>query len=91
MAQVSSHAPHEKAVVQAVETVARHLGNTRAVCRKCYVHPAVIDSYLDGSLARHLRAQALRRLQATPAPRPLETAVLALLQRRLRGDARRAA
>lgn len=89
MGQVSSHAPHEKAVVQAVEAVARQLGNTRAVCRKCYVHPAVIDAYLDGSLAASLQSQALRRLQATPAPRPLETAVLALLQRRLRADARR--
>ena len=37
-------------VVQAIESVAKALGNTKAVCRKCYVHPAVIDSYLQGSL-----------------------------------------
>ena len=30
--------------------VAQRLGNTKAVCRKCYVHPAVIDAYMDGSL-----------------------------------------
>jgi DNA topoisomerase-1 len=30
--------------------VARRLGNTVAVCRKCYVHPAVIDAYLAGRL-----------------------------------------
>ena len=91
MSKVSSTAPKEKAVVKAVESVVRQLGNTRAVCRKCYVHPAVIDAYLDGSLARSLQSQAMRKLQETPAPRPLETIVLALLQRRLRIDARRAA
>ena len=32
---------------------AKRLGNTRAVCRKCYVHPAVIDAYLDGSMMKH--------------------------------------
>lgn len=37
-------------IVQAVEEVARQLGNTKAVCRKCYIHPGVLDSYLDGSL-----------------------------------------
>ena len=36
-------------VVRAVETVAKRLGNTRAVCRKCYIHPAVLDAYLDGA------------------------------------------
>ena len=33
---------------RAVEAVAKRLGNTPAVCRKCYVHPAVFDAYLDG-------------------------------------------
>ncbi len=37
-------------VVAAVESVSRELGNTPAVCRKCYVHPGVIDAYLDGNL-----------------------------------------
>jgi DNA topoisomerase-1 len=39
-------------VAQAIEQVARQLGNTKAVCRKCYIHPAVIDAHADGSLAR---------------------------------------
>jgi DNA topoisomerase-1 len=30
--------------------VADELGNTPAVCRKCYIHPAVIAAYLAGSL-----------------------------------------
>jgi DNA topoisomerase-1 len=40
----------KKAVVAAVTTVAGHLGNRPATCRKYYVHPAVLDSYLDGTL-----------------------------------------
>lgn len=45
-----SEAAAKRNVSAAVREVARHLGNTQAVCRKCYVHPTVIDSYLDGSL-----------------------------------------
>jgi DNA topoisomerase I len=76
-------------VLEAIESVARQLGNTRAVCRKCYVHPAVVDAYMDGSMVEILKGRAeapvqtsLRRL------RPEEAAVLALLQQRLKRDAR---
>ncbi len=41
-------------VVRAIEIVAARLGNTPAVCRKCYVHPGVIESYLDGTLLASL-------------------------------------
>ncbi len=37
-----------KVIVAAVDTVAETLGNTRAVCRKCYIHPAVLSAYLSG-------------------------------------------
>lgn len=37
-------------IVAAIAEVADHLGNTPAVCRKCYIHPGVLDAYLDGSL-----------------------------------------
>jgi DNA topoisomerase-1 len=39
-----------KNVVRAIDDVARHLGNTRAVCRKYYVHPAIIEAYLRGEV-----------------------------------------
>jgi DNA topoisomerase I len=81
--------PGDPAVLRAVETVARHLGNTRTVCRRCYVHPAVIDAYLDGSLAAALEQRVRQRLGGRRAPRRLETAVLALLERRLRRQAAR--
>jgi DNA topoisomerase-1 len=38
-------------VVAAIQTVSERLGNTPAVCRRCYVHPAVIEAYQDGALA----------------------------------------
>jgi DNA topoisomerase-1 len=88
MEKVDSEAGAKKNVVQAVERVARRLGNTPAVCRKCYVHPAVIESYLDGSLLENVKERArdelARDLGTLP---PEEAAVLALLQRRLEGDA----
>jgi DNA topoisomerase-1 len=37
-------------VAQAMDAVAKQLGNTRAICRKCYVHPTVIEAYFDKSL-----------------------------------------
>ena len=45
-----SQAQAKRNVVAAIEAVAKALGNTPAVCRKCYVHPAVIERYLDGGL-----------------------------------------
>lgn len=40
-----------RGLAQAVESVARKLGNTKAVCRKCYIHPAIVESYERGELA----------------------------------------
>jgi DNA topoisomerase-1 len=45
-------------VVQAIKTVAARLGNTPAICRKCYVHPVIIESYLAGSLLQMLSTLA---------------------------------
>jgi len=44
---------------QAIEQVARQLGNTKAVCRKCYIHPNVIDAYHDGSLAQAMTSRSI--------------------------------
>ncbi|HEY0784394.1 MAG TPA: DNA topoisomerase IB [Acidobacteriaceae bacterium] len=38
----------KKNIVQAIKTVANRLGNTPSVCRKCYVHPAVLEAYMGG-------------------------------------------
>jgi len=74
----------KKNVVAAIESVAKKLGNTPAVCKKCYIHPHVLDSYLDGTLVETLRQRAekaiSKSLRGLP---PDEAAVLALLQQRL--------
>lgn len=41
-------------IAEAIKSVAKKLGNTPAICRKCYVHPFVIASYLDGTLTKLL-------------------------------------
>ena len=61
---VDSEARAKKNIVAAIEQVAKRLGNTRAVCRKCYVHPAVIDAYLDGSMMRTVAQRAQRTAKA---------------------------
>lgn len=38
-------------IVAAIQIVSERLGNTPAICRRCYVHPAVIEAYQDGTLA----------------------------------------
>jgi DNA topoisomerase-1 len=52
-----TEAKRKHAVVQAVERVAKHLGNTPAVCRRCYIHPAVFEGYLDGTLTEALASK----------------------------------
>jgi DNA topoisomerase-1 len=84
MKAVDDEAAAKKNVVRAIESVAEELGNTPAVCRSCYVHPAVIDAYLDGDLVRALRRRAERAIAKDLGRHsPEEAAVLALLQRRL--------
>ena len=83
-----SEAAAKRNVIRAIEQVARRLGNTRAVCRKSYVHPAVIDSYLEGSLAELLSRRA-DELMRTTRLHAAEAAVLGLLQQYLRREAER--
>jgi len=79
-----SKAQAKKNLLQAIESVAERLGNTPAVCRKCYIHPNVIDSYMDGTLVETLRSRAEAQLKGYMGKlRPEEAAVVGLLQQRL--------
>jgi len=74
----------KKNIVRAIESVASRLGNTPTICRKCYVHPAVLEAYLDGSVLEALRTTSEEALvKDLHALRPEEAAVLAMLQQRL--------
>jgi DNA topoisomerase-1 len=64
----------------AIETVAARLGNTPAICQKCYVHPEVLNAFLDGTLLRELTARSEKVGEYAPE----EAAVLALLRSRLK-------
>ena len=72
----------KKNIISAVESVAKKLGNTKAVCRKCYIHPAIFDAYVDGSMTRTVLQRA-KRARAAHDLSEQESAVLVLLQRRL--------
>jgi len=48
-------------VVCAIKTVAEQLGNTPSVCRKCYVHPAILENYLDERLVQILEDHSGKR------------------------------
>jgi DNA topoisomerase-1 len=82
-----TEAKKKRHILEAVETVAKRLGNTRSVCRKCYVHPAVIDAYMDGTLVDMLRQEAKREMSRVGELPAHEAAVLAFLQERLRREA----
>jgi DNA topoisomerase-1 len=80
-----SQAQAKKNIVQAVESVAAKLGNTKAVCRKCYIHPAVLESYVEGSLVDTLQQKADAKLKKElKSMKPEEAMVLTLLQQRLK-------
>jgi DNA topoisomerase-1 len=73
----------KKNIVRAIEVVAGRLGNTKAVCRKCYIHPAILDAYLDGSMVEAMRRRPRKLNGAADRLTEAEAAVLGLLQRRL--------
>jgi DNA topoisomerase-1 len=84
LGEYASRAQAKRQVVEAVESVARHLGNTAAVCRRCYVHPEVISAHLDGGLLHTLEQRAEETLSdRLDELTSREAAVLAFLRRRI--------
>lgn len=87
----------KKNVVQAIKAVARRLGNTPSVCRKCYVHPAVLECYFAGEIARAVTkkledaGEDLLRAEEEEAIRKEEKALMELLRQRLEQAAKTAA
>ena len=73
----------ERNMIRAIDAVAKRLGNTRAVCRKYYVHPGLVRAYLEG-LTAPLPSNRLphhaRREHPAAALRRDEVAVLQFLQ-----------
>jgi DNA topoisomerase-1 len=78
----TKHVPRQKHVRGAIAWVASKLGNTPSVCRKSYVHPAVITRYLRGDLEARRRVRASKE-RATAKLDAEERALLALLKAEL--------
>jgi DNA topoisomerase-1 len=72
-----------------IEHVAKQLGNTKAVCRKCYIHPRVIEACMDGSLAEAMSGRSaeacVKRLLGRRRPRSLVPVLRQSLRRLQRG------
>ena len=94
VARFKSTTEAKRNIVKAVEQVAKRLGNTKAVCRRCYIHPAILDSYMDGvtlttgtaGTSRGPRpggSKAAARRRSGPALSAEEAGVVGLLERRL--------
>ena len=75
-----SQAAAKRNIRAAIERVSSRLGNTPTVCRKCYVHPDLLDGYMEGKLVLEMAERAEEELREDiEALRPEEAAVLAFL------------
>ena len=80
----SSATRRKRQVIEVVAGVAARLGNTPAVCRRCYIHPGVVEAFMEGVAMEHGSARLREsRLSAE------EASALALLRRLSRGAAAR--
>ena len=61
--KIDSQAAVRRNIAAAVKKVASQLGNTPAVCRSSYIHPEILNSYLDGSLMDHLKREIKETLR----------------------------
>ncbi len=90
MGPAPSRRQAEKNIVAAIDRTAERLGNTRSVCRKYYIHPELLDAYLEGSVLPPVPQAEWRERQPTAMPlRQHEAEVLAFLKARLESRAGR--
>jgi DNA topoisomerase-1 len=74
----------KKNIKDAIAAVSKILGNTPTICRKCYVHPDVLETYLDGGIIEGLKQKTEGTLsKKLRNMRPEEAAVMSFLQARL--------
>ncbi|MBB4424390.1 hypothetical protein GGD66_002936 [Bradyrhizobium sp. CIR48] len=78
-----SQAEAKRNVVAAIESVSKQLGNTPAICRKCYVHPEVLNAYMSGDVVRMIEAKIAQKFKRQYAKLTSdEIMVLAFLRKR---------
>jgi DNA topoisomerase I len=82
---IDTKAAQKKNIKAAIERVSSRLGNTPTICRKCYVHPEVLNAYVEGNLLLEIKREAEEELREDLEKlRPEEAAVLAMLEARLK-------
>ena len=86
LAPAGSSTEAKRNVAAAIKRVASRLRNTPTVCRKCYIHPAIVAGYMEGELAEALK-KGSSSVHAPHALRPEERAVIAFLTTRAAKDA----
>jgi DNA topoisomerase-1 len=84
VATFTSSAEAKRNIVKAIESVAKRLGNTKAVCRKCYIHPAILDAYMEGATVATIHARMAKMTRSGAGLSSEEAAVVRLIERRLR-------
>jgi DNA topoisomerase-1 len=85
MGAAASRREADRNIIRAIDAVSERLGNTRTVCRKYYVHPALIDAYLMGNTVPQPPAMSkkMKRSQPGAALRRDEVLVLQFLQEKV--------
>ena len=79
-----SQAGAKRNIRDAIQKVAARLGNTPTICRKCYIHPEIFSTYVEGTLLLQVKDEVEDELREDIAAlRPEEVAVLTLLRTRL--------
>jgi DNA topoisomerase-1 len=77
-------ATQKKNLKAAIERVSSRLGNTPTICRKCYIHPEVLNAYVEGNLLLEVKQEVEKELSEDLGQlKPEEAAVLAMLEARL--------
>jgi DNA topoisomerase-1 len=79
LAPVVTASDAKRNISGAIKSVAARLGNTPAICRKCYVHPEILAAYLDGKLARLLAGAPRKALKRAFSALPSDEAATLLL------------
>ena len=79
-----TEASAKRNIREAIQRVAARLGNTPTICRKCYIHPEIFSTYIEGSLLIEVKERVEAELRDDLALlKPEEAAVLALLRTRI--------
>ncbi len=79
----TSKAQAKRNLTAAIAAVASTLGNTKSVCRKCYVHPHIVEAYLEGTLSDNIEYTFRKRPKR--GLRPEEWKTLLFLEQRSNG------